>query len=127
MAALLLRLAVGGFQVPHGLQKFGVLGGDPELIADNFDSYGLRPPRAWVRTIGTAQIVLGVLIMLGAVTKGAALVTACLTLAMANVALRQNGWFWNRHGMEYAIFWAIAAVCVILLGPGSVALDGALG
>jgi putative oxidoreductase len=126
VAALLLRLVVGGFQLPHGLQKFGLLGGQVEAATESFTEYGLRPPRAWVRAIGTLQIVCGVLLVLGLATVGAAALTMCLCLGMVNVGLRQNGWYWNRHGMEYAVFWAIAAACLALLGPGAWSLDAAL-
>lgn len=118
---------MGGFQLPHGLQKFGLIGGDVRRIADNFAGYGLRPPRAWVHAIGTLQVVCGTLLVVGFVTTGAALLTLCLSLGMMNVALRQNGWFWNRHGMEYAVFWAVAAACVVLLGAGPWSVDALVG
>lgn len=123
LGALLLRVTIGGFQIPHGLAKFG-LGGNPDQIAEGFAELGLHPPRAWVRVIGAAQILLGVLLVLGVATQGAAVMTACLSVAMARIALRPHGWFWGRHGMEYALFWAAAAAACAMIGPGAWAVTG---
>jgi putative oxidoreductase len=125
-ALLLLRLAVGGFQLPHGLQKFGLLGGDVPATAAEFDACGLVPPRLWVRAVGLAQIFCGGLLVGGLATRGAALLTFCLCLGMAQAVLRRNGWFWHRHGMEYALFWALGAAALVLLGPGAWSVEGQL-
>ena len=47
LGLLLLRLAIGGVVLAHGLQKFGRLGG-PGLdgISGYFASLGFRPARA---------------------------------------------------------------------------------
>jgi putative oxidoreductase len=123
LAATLLRLAVGAFQIPHGLAK---LGSSRLLAEESFAGYGMRPASVWVKLVGASQIVLGVLLVLGLFTRPAALLTACLSLAMINVALRRNGWFWQRHGMEYAAFWTIAALVLAMQGPGALALDALL-
>jgi putative oxidoreductase len=126
LALLLLRLVAGGFQLPHGLQKFGLLRGNVADIANNFAECGLRPPLAWVRVVGAAQIIAGACLLLGLATDGAAVLTICLNAAMVRVSLWRGGWFWNRHGIEYALFWASAAAAIALLGPGAWSIDALL-
>ena len=128
IGATLLRLLVGIFQIPHGAAKLGWLGAGPRGAAhEGFASYGLRPAEKWVFVIGLSQVVLGALLAVGLLTGPSAVLTGCMSLAMANVGLRQNGWFWQRHGMEYAIFWAGASFAVAELGPGLYAIDNILG
>ena len=123
IALLLLRLTVGGFQIPHGVVKLGFLGGDQVQIAKNFQGYGLWPPMLWVKCVGAAQLLLGILLVLGLATRPAALTSAGLCFGMAIIALRRSGWFWNRHGMEYAVFWGMAACCLVSAGPGDWSID----
>jgi len=128
IGAMLLRLLVGLFQIPHGAAKLGWLGAGPRSAAhEGFASYGLQPAKKWVFVIGLMQVVLGALLALGLFTGPSAVLTGCMSIAMANVALRPNGWFWQRHGMEYAIFWAGASFAVAELGPGLYAIDNILG
>jgi hypothetical protein len=35
----------------------------------------------------------------------------------------RDGWFWNRRGMEYSLFWAVAAFVVFCKGGGALSLD----
>ncbi len=123
LAMLLLRILAGGFQLPHGLQKFGLLRGNVPAVTANFAANGLHPPLAWVRVIGAAQIIAGGCLLLGLATDGAAVLTLCLNAGMVRVSLWQGGWFWNRHGVEYAIFWAGTAAVIALLGPGAWSVD----
>lgn len=127
LAATLLRCTVGGFMVPHGLQKFGLIGGDRGAETRGFDALGLRPGAAWSALAGAAQVGFGLLLVLGLLTPLAAAGTVVFMLTAAAVGVRRNGWYWHDHGMEYAIFWALAAAAVALLGAGPWSLDHALG
>jgi putative oxidoreductase len=126
VAFLILRLIVGAFQIPHGAMKLGLFGADAHKIAANFEGYGLRPGRVWVTAVGAAQVILGFMITFGVETEIAASITSCMSFAMAVIALRPSGWFWNRHGMEYAVFWGFAAFCLVLTGPGRLSIDAFL-
>lgn len=123
IAAVLLRVTVGGFMIPHGLQKFGILGGDRAFELKAFEELGLRPGALWVNVSGVMQVVLGLLLVLGLFTQAAGAATAAFMVAAAVLGLRNNGWYWQKHGMEYAYFWAITAICVFFLGAGPWSLD----
>lgn len=127
LATLLLRLAAGGFMIPHGLQKLGFLGGDRAGDSQAFESWGFRPGAAWNTIVGIIQTGLGVLLVLGLLTPFAAVGVIVFMAVALKVELRRHGWYWQRHGMEYAIFWAVAAVAILLLGPGAWSVDHQFG
>lgn len=109
--------------IPHGLQKFGILGGDRAFEIETFDGLGLRPGAFWASAAGVAQVVLGLLLVLGLFTQATAAATVAFMVAAAIIGLRNNGWYWHKHGMEYAYFWALTALCVFYLGAGPWSLD----
>ena len=124
----LLRITVGAFLLPHGAQKlFGCFGADPAKERELFEEVGLGPGKAWVALIGIVQFVGGILLVLGLLTRPAALVVAISMLGTAWFVTHRDGWFWNRRGMEYSLFWAIAAFVVFCNGGGAFSLDALLG
>jgi len=124
----LLRVAVGAFLLPHGAQKlFGWFGADPAKERGLFEEVGLKPGRGWVAFIGLVQFVGGILLVLGLLTRPTALVVVISMLGTAWFVTHRDGWFWNRRGMEYSLFWAIAAFVVFCNGGGAFSLDALLG
>jgi len=69
---LLLRLASGGVFVVFGIGKFV---NHPSELA-SFKTYGLPAPAAFVVVIGLIELVGGLLLMTGVLTRPAALVLA---------------------------------------------------
>lgn len=125
IAATLLRCVVGGFMLPHGLQKLGFIGGDRAAEAKAFNSVGLRPGQFWSALAGLLQLGFGLLLITGLFTRVAGLGTAIFMTTAGVIALRRNGWYWHDHGMEFAFFWASMGVVAALLGPGPWSLDQA--
>ena len=124
----LLRIAVGGFLIPHGVQKlFGWFGADLAAERRVFEEVGLKPAGPWVVFIGVVEAVGGVLLVLGLLTRPAALVVAVNMLGTAWYVTHRGGWFWHRGGMEYSLFWAIAALVVFCYGGGPLSLDALIG
>ncbi len=120
----LLRIAVGGFLIPHGAQKlFGWFGADPAGERDLFEEVGLKPAKAWIACIGVIQFFGGILLVLGLLTRPTALVVAISMIGTAWFVTHRDGWFWNRRGMEYSLFWAVAAFVVLCKGGGAFSLD----
>ena len=127
-AAPLLRIAVGVFLLPHGAQKlFGWFDFDRQGELGLFNSVGLKPADLWVKLIGAIQFFGGALLVLGLWTRPAALVIALSMLGTAIWVTHRDGWFWNNKGMEYSLFWAIAAFVVFCSGGGSFSLDASIG
>jgi putative oxidoreductase len=119
-----LRIAVGGFLIPHGAQKlFGWFGADPGGERGLFEEVGLKPANAWIACIGVIQFFGGILLVLGLLTRPTALVVAISMIGTAWFVTHRDGWFWNRRGMEYSLFWAVAAFVVFCKGGGAFSLD----
>jgi len=122
---LLLRVAAGGFLLPHGFGKlFGWFGG-PGItgFAAELRDFGLPAPTPLPLLLALAQTGLGLAVVAGLCTRLAASLAA-LFIAGTAVLAWPNGWFWNLHGMEYPVFWTLVLLAITLQGAGAWSLDG---
>ncbi|MFE2755064.1 DoxX family protein [Actinosynnema sp. NPDC059335] len=123
LGLLVLRLALGGAFVAHGLQKvFGLFGG-PGI--DGFTRYlesaGFREARILAWVTGVTELGGGALLVLGLFTPLAA---AGVLGVMANViALKYRGGFFAPDGVELEVAYAAMAFAALFAGPGRAALD----
>ncbi|GAA1273803.1 DoxX family protein [Saccharothrix xinjiangensis] len=123
LGLLVLRLALGGAFVAHGLQKvFGLFGG-PGI--DGFERYlqaaGFREARILAWVTGVTELAGGGLLVLGLFTPLAA---AGVLGVMANVvALKFRGGFFAPNGVELEVAYAAMAFGLLFAGPGRAALD----
>jgi len=125
LALLILRVAAGGFLLPHALGKlFGWFGG-PGLagFAGELRGYHLPAPAPVPLLLSLVQVLSGVAVLLGWQVRIAATVAA-LFLGMTAVLALPKGWFWMRGGIEYPLFWTLALCAIALAGPGAFALHG---
>ncbi len=113
---LLLRLAVGGLMLFHGVHKirYGV-----EWMHPLLEAKGLPSVMAYGSYIG--EVVAPLLILLGVLARPAALVVAgtmvmAVFLVLTNhvFALNENGGW----GIELNALYFLGAVALALLGPG---------
>ncbi|WP_328353674.1 DoxX family protein [Mycobacterium sp. NBC_00419] len=134
LGLLLLRVVVGVIFIAHGLQKaFGWLGGqgmdgfETALADAGYQHAGL------LTYVGAgAQIIVGVLLVLGLFTPLAAagglayLVNSLLTVISAQ---RQDGYLsvFGAQGMEYLLVLTAAVASIILVGPGRYGFDAGRG
>lgn len=121
---LLLRLAAGGFLLPHGLGKlFGWFDG-PGLsgFATELRESGLSAPPPLPLILAAAQTLAGLFVVFGLFTSVAAVVGASF-LAITAALNRRHGWFWMRGGMEYPLLWTATLLALGLLGGGHWSLD----
>ncbi|HTT36418.1 MAG TPA: DoxX family protein [Burkholderiales bacterium] len=124
----LLRIAVGAFLIPHGTMKLaGWFGADLAGEHDVFNQAGLRPTGVWISVIGLIQFAGGILLVLGMFTRPVALAETVTLIGTAVYWTRRGGWFWHRGGMEYSLFWALAAFVVFCHGSGRFSIDALLG
>lgn len=124
LGLLVLRLAAGGFLLPHALGKlFGWFGG-PGLagFADELRGFGLPAPAPAPLLLAVVQVLSGVAVLVGWQVRVAATVAA-LFLAFTAVLALPRGWFWMRGGIEYPLFWTLALCAIALAGPGALALQ----
>jgi putative oxidoreductase len=120
IAKLLLRLAVGGLMLFHGIQKIfhGV-----DAIAGMLNERGLPPYIAYGAYVG--EVVAPVLILAGVLTRLSSLVVAgtmvmAVYLALSDKVLKLNdfgGW-----ALELNALYFLGALALALLGPGRFSL-----
>jgi putative oxidoreductase len=127
LALLVLRVAVGGIYVAHGLRKLGV--GNPGGLAGFVGSIarrGYRPPLPWALAAVGAEIGGGLLAILGLLTPVAA--SLLLAQSVTIVALVRGRGFWvEAMGVEYPLVLGLVSVAVGLAGPGAASLDALFG
>lgn len=128
VGVLVLRLALGGTLVMHGLQKLtgwwngpGVAGYRDELVDAGFDHARVL---AVVGAVG--EVAGGVMLILGLLTPLAA---AGVLVVMVNAwCLKQSAApglaYFAPGGVEYETLIGAVAAALILTGPGRIALDG---
>jgi putative oxidoreductase len=127
LGLLVVRL-VGLIFAAHGAQKaFGVWGG-PGMVAwtGAVDHMGFRPARYWAIGAVVNELVAGVALAIGFLTPIAA---AALVGHSLNIILKvhwQKG-FWNsKGGIEFPLALHLAALGILLIGPGGLSIDGLL-
>lgn len=128
LALLVLRLAVGGVFLAHGINHiFG--GGKIAGTARWFSGLGMRPGllNAWLASL--TEIGAGLLLVLGLLTPfaGAGVVGVMLVAWITNH--RSNGFFIFRpgEGWEYVMVLTVLGIVLAVLGPGQWSLDNAAG
>jgi putative oxidoreductase len=117
-AALLLRLALGGMFLAHGLLKFLVF--TLPGTAGFFASVGFPGWTAYL--VAPAEVLAGVALMAGFQTRWVAL--AGIPILLGSLLVHAgNGWlFSNAHGgWEYPLYLVASSVVVALLGGGRLA------
>ena len=123
IARLILRGAVGGTMVAHGVRHGRTLAG----TAGWFGSIGFRQPKLQAVTSAVVEIGAGGALLAGVATPLAASAVVG-TMAVAGHAVHKpNGFFIVAEGYEYVGNLAAAAVALAALGPGRFSVDHALG
>jgi len=128
IAALVLRLAVGGTMIAHGWNHaFG--GGKLPGTARWFESIGIRPGRVHALFATVTELGAGALLLLGLLTPLAAagVVGTMVVALVANHA--RNGFFIFRpgEGYEYVLMITLVSCALGALGGGAWSVDHAAG
>ncbi|MGX6446867.1 DoxX family protein [Patulibacter sp. S7RM1-6] len=122
---LVLRLALGAVFVAHGAQKlFGAWGGGGIAgTGQAFEGVGLSPGEPLAALAGGGELIGGVLLALGLLTRVGALSVGA-SMAVAIVAMHLPGPFLD--GYEFPLALLAAAVAMLLVGPGRLSVDAAI-
>jgi len=123
-AAVPLRLVTGVAFIGHGAQKvLGAFGG-PGL--SKFASFPapftfMRPTGAWMGAAAFAELIGGVLVILGLFTRIGAFLIVCVMLTV--IVGLQWPKFFAPEGMELALAFLGMALALLILGGGQASVD----
>lgn len=122
LGLLVLRLAVGGIFVAHGLQHlFGLFHGIGRVGFEHFlATGGYHYPHVLAYVAGGTELAGGALLALGLFTPLAA---AGLLAVMANVVVLKWRLGFFLPGYEFELLLGAAAFALLFAGPGRVSLD----
>ena len=123
-----LRLALGLIFIAHGAQKvFGAFNGPGLARWMTFPTplSFMRPTWFWLGAAALAELVGGILVLTGLLTRVGAFLILCVMLT-AMLGVHWKGGFFLPNGIEYTI--ALLGICLALLiaGGGQASADGAL-
>ncbi len=123
---LVLRVIIGFLIGAHGLQKLN--GGPANFGRSTLDSLGVPAPVVMGYVVTYAELAGGVLLVLGLLTRLAALVlTIDLVVAIALVKVDVGLIGTTGTGAELDLAYIAAFLALLLMGPGSASLDRAIG
>lgn len=125
LAALVLRVPVGLILAAHGAQKlFGSFGGyGLEGTGQWLASIGLEPGYLMALLAGSAEFFGGLALVLGLLTRPAAVVAAFTMLVAIFAVHIGNGLFMSNNGYEYALTLFVVTLALVIQGGGRFALD----
>jgi len=123
-ALLILRVAAGGFLLPHGLGKLAGWFGGPGLagFASELQQFGLPAAAPLPLLLALVQTLAGLAVLLGAWTRASAALAA-LFIATTVALNLPHGWFWMHGGIEYPLMWLLCLLVLVFAGGGAWSLD----
>jgi putative oxidoreductase len=124
-----IRLALAAVMIAHGSQK--VLGsfngsGFKAFIAGNTPFSFMRPAWLWLAAAAFAELVGGILVGLGLLTRVGAFFIACNMLTAIVGIHWSGGFFAANRGYEYPLTLLAMAVALMIAGGGQASVDRAL-
>lgn len=125
LTSLALRIPAGIIFVAHGAQKlFGGFGGyGLEGTGQWMASIGLEPGYLMALGAGSTEFFGGIALLIGLLTRPAALVLA-VTMLVAIVAVHfPNGLFMSSDGYEFALALLAISVGLVFSGGGAFSVD----
>ncbi|GFD85968.1 oxidoreductase [Alteromonas sp. KUL150] len=126
VSSLVLRVPVGIILTAHGAQKlFAWFGGyGLEGTGQWMESIGLAPGFLMALLAGSAEFFGGLALILGALTRPAALVSAFTMLVAILSVHASNGLFMSNNGYEFALALLAATAALTIQGGGKFSVDG---
>ncbi|GFD88822.1 oxidoreductase [Tenacibaculum sp. KUL152] len=128
LANLVLRVPTGIILAAHGAQKlFAWFGGyGLEGTGQWMESIGLAPGFLMALLAGSAEFFGGIALILGLLTRPAAIVSA-FTMVIAIFSVHfSNGLFMSNNGYEFALSLLAITVALAIQGGGKFSVDKAI-
>ncbi|MBC3374648.1 DoxX family protein [Pseudomonas sp. SWRI92] len=123
-----LRIVVGIIFAAHGSQKlFGLFGGYGLAgTAQWMESIGLTPGYLMATLAGGTEFFAGLALIIGLLTRPAALGLAILSLVAIFSVHIGNGLFMANNGYEFALALLAGSIAVLIEGAGKLSIDNAI-
>ena len=124
-----IRLGLAAVMIAHGSQK--VLGtfdgpGFSKYIAGTTPFGFMRPAWLWLAAAALSELVGGIFILLGLLTRVGAFFIACVMLTAIIGVHWSGGFFANNRGYEYPLSLLAMALALLIAGGGQASVDRAL-
>lgn len=125
LSSVLIRLTAGVIFVAHGAQKlFGSFGGyGLEGTGQWMASIGLEPGYLMALGAGSAEFFGGIALLVGLLTRPAALLLAVTMLVAIITVHLPNGLFMSNNGYEFGLAMLALSVALVCNGGGRFSLD----
>lgn len=125
LGTLILRLAVGGMMLPHGIAK---ITGGVGPIGDMLAAKGLPHAMAYGAYVG--EVLAPALIVIGLLTRPASVILLVNMLVAIFLAHSGDVLKMNPHGgwaIELQMFYLLGALSLVFLGAGRFSVSGGKG
>ncbi len=122
-----LRIALGVVFIAHGAQKvFGAFGGSGlKSFVSASAPLGLWPSWVWMGSAAFAELIGGLLVLLGLFTRiGAGLIATVMTVTILGV--HWGRFFVQDRGMEFPFTLLCIAITLLITGGGKLSVDANL-
>jgi putative oxidoreductase len=118
-----LRVVVGIVFLAHGWQKLFVFGFHG--VAGMFGGMGIPLPAVSAVIVTLVEFLGGAALIIGLLTRWAAALNGFDMVVAILVVHLKNG-FMKPGGFEHPLILLAACIALVMLGPGSLSVDGAL-
>lgn len=120
LAPLVLRVVVGAIFALHGYQK--LMAGVPG-IAGFLGSLGFPAPEVFAVLLIAAELIGGIMLILGLFTHWTAKILAVVALVALLTVHLKNGFFMATGGYEFILLIFVASLSLMITGAGKWSLD----
>lgn len=124
-----IRLGLAAVMIAHGAQKvLGTFGGSGfnKFIAGTTPFGFMRPAWFWLATAALSELVGGLFVAIGFLTRVGAFFIACTMLTAIAGVHWSGGFFASNRGYEYPLSLLAMAIALLISGGGQASVDRAL-
>jgi putative oxidoreductase len=124
-----IRLGLGAVMIAHGAQKvLGSFGGPGfnAFIANETPFGFMRPAWLWMAAAALSELVGGIFVAFGFLTRVGAFLIACTMLTAIIGVHWTGGFFASNRGYEYPLSLLAMALALLIAGGGQASIDKAL-
>ena len=124
-----IRAGLAAVMIAHGAQKvLGSFGGPGfnAFIANNTPFGFMRPAWVWMAAAALSELVGGILIALGFLTRVGAFLIACVMVTAIAGVHWPGGFFAANRGYEYPLSLLAMSLALLIAGGGQASVDRAL-